>query len=323
MISARVLADSIYRPTPTVKTSSRLTTFEVIFPRSILAEFNTHKMISKNFASSRAIPNHKLIQRVEDNPFIPSWKLNQKGMSPGEPLSLSAAKEAYNVWIRCRDTMVSAAKYLGEDLDIHKGYVNRLLEPWMYVTGICTATDYDNLFFQRYDAAAEPSFYALAKVMYEQFRTSEPKELKLGQWHRPLANDEETVDLVCGYCADKMGLDLTVIDVLNQVSAGRCARVSVFNHEGIRSIDDDLKLYSKMVNSVPGHWSPLEHVATPAQPEDMVYRLDQLETINDGTFIVSVKPDELGYCGNLKGFKQLRKFFPNENVTEFYKEVTA
>ena len=49
-ISAKVLADSI---TPDGK---RLTTFEIKVPRIILAEFNTHRVLSRNFASSRAIP---------------------------------------------------------------------------------------------------------------------------------------------------------------------------------------------------------------------------------------------------------------------------
>lgn len=57
-ISAEIMADSIYD-------GSRLTTFVVKFPRIVLAEMNTHKMISKNSASSRAVPFKKMLERVK------------------------------------------------------------------------------------------------------------------------------------------------------------------------------------------------------------------------------------------------------------------
>ena len=41
------------------------------FPRIILAEVNTHRMLSKNTSSSRAIPFFKMVKSVTDNPFIP------------------------------------------------------------------------------------------------------------------------------------------------------------------------------------------------------------------------------------------------------------
>lgn len=47
---AKILADSLSPD------GVRLTTFKVTFPRIVLAEFNTHRMFSRNSASSRAIP---------------------------------------------------------------------------------------------------------------------------------------------------------------------------------------------------------------------------------------------------------------------------
>ena len=45
------------------------------FPRIILAEVNTHRMLSKNTSSSRAIPFHKMVKAVQENPFIPiAWQ---------------------------------------------------------------------------------------------------------------------------------------------------------------------------------------------------------------------------------------------------------
>ena len=60
---------------------SRLTTLELVFPRIVLAEFNTHRVFSRNSASSRAIPIKKMLARVNEDPYIPeAWTSNQKGM---------------------------------------------------------------------------------------------------------------------------------------------------------------------------------------------------------------------------------------------------
>ena len=71
MTSVKILADSLNL------SGNRLTTFELTFPRVILAEFNTHRMISRNAASSRAIPTEKLIQRVLDEAKASLAKLDE------------------------------------------------------------------------------------------------------------------------------------------------------------------------------------------------------------------------------------------------------
>ena len=73
----------------------RLTTFEAEIPRIVLAEFNTHRVFSRNSASSRAIPVKKMIQRVLDDPYVPeSWGKNQKGMQAGKDLEGDDAAHA-------------------------------------------------------------------------------------------------------------------------------------------------------------------------------------------------------------------------------------
>jgi hypothetical protein len=57
-IDCKILADSV-----AWHGGERLTTFEVTFPRIVLAEFNTHRMLSRNSASSRAIPVEKMLTR--------------------------------------------------------------------------------------------------------------------------------------------------------------------------------------------------------------------------------------------------------------------
>lgn len=57
------------------------------FPRIILAEVNTHRMLSKNTSSSRAIPFFKMVKPISDNPFIPyAFQKHHSGMQGEEYL---------------------------------------------------------------------------------------------------------------------------------------------------------------------------------------------------------------------------------------------
>ena len=132
--SARVLLDSI----STI--GVRLTTLEVTFPRFVLAEFNTHRQLSRNSASSRAVPTSKLIERVERDPVLPlEWGRNKAGMSASELLSAEETQAAKCIWLQARDDAVLRARRLLE-LNVHKQELNRLLEPFLWHTVIVTAT---------------------------------------------------------------------------------------------------------------------------------------------------------------------------------------
>ena len=79
MISAKVVADSIN------ESGNRITSLVVVIPRIVLAELNTHRALSKNSASSRAIPFKKMAKMVEENPFIPiAFQKDHKGMQGTE-----------------------------------------------------------------------------------------------------------------------------------------------------------------------------------------------------------------------------------------------
>ena len=145
-IEAKVIADSI-----SVR-GERITTFLLTFPRIILAEFNTHRAFSRNSASSRAIPFKKMVESVENNPFIPiAWQKDHKGMQGTEYLDKvphggsSDEDFAYDMWLEARDAAVENAKQLN-NLGVTKQLCNRILEPYMWHTVICTATDYENFF---------------------------------------------------------------------------------------------------------------------------------------------------------------------------------
>lgn len=187
--AAKILADSLSPD------GVRLTTFQTTFPRSILAEFNTHRMFSRNSASSRAIPVEKMIKMVMENPYVPpSWGKNQKGMQADTSFDhaddISFCEEN---WLHTRDLAVQKTKLL-LDRGVHKQLTNRLLEPFMWHTCIVTATEWSNFFHLRNHKDAHPDIQIIARMMQELYESSEPKKLDYGEWHLPLVTNEECIE---------------------------------------------------------------------------------------------------------------------------------
>ena len=284
MIEVKILADSIG------PNGVRITTFQWTYPRMVHSEVMTHRMLSRNASSSRAIPVKKQIQMVIDNPAIPlAFTKNKAGMQGGDPLDGEALQRAYTAWMDARDAAVCHAQMLA-DLEVHKQYANRILEPWAHITVVVTATDWDNFFALRCHEMAQPEIHALADASYAAREASVPKVLEEGQWHLPFITDEERQSVALQeFFSEK--------DILIKRSVARCARVSYLNHEGKQpTLEEDLKLYERLVGSAPIHASPAEH---------------QAQATNDPQFTFS---------GNLRGWIQYRKTLANENVLKFSKE---
>lgn len=244
--SARVIADSISRH------GVRLTTLEVRMHRFVLAEFNTHRAFSRNSASSRAIPVSKIMRRMTDEPVFPLvWASEQKGMQGGAEVDDTLA--ARKIWLSARNVAMQYAIQL-QELGVHKSIVNRLLEPFMAHTVIVTATDWSNFWTQRCSPLAQPEIRVAADCMRAAYVSSTPRLVEEHDWHTPYLDDEERQSL-------------TRTEAL-QVSAARCARVSYLTHDGRRDPAVDLLLYDKLVTAQPPHASPLEHVATPVNPDE-------------------------------------------------------
>ncbi len=239
--SARLLLDSIS------ETGTRLTTMEVTFPRFVLPEFNTHRVYSRNSASSRAVPTAKLIERALTEPAMPAeWGRNKPGMSASDVLSEEEAREAQRLWLEARDAAVAQARKL-QDLNVHKQVLNRILEPFLWHTVIVTATEWENFFELRCSPSAQPEICTAALLMRDALANSHPTLVRDDEWHLPLIQDDERA------------LD---IEEQKKISAARCARVSYLTHEGKRDIEKDLELCERLESD--RHLSPFEHVATPA-----------------------------------------------------------
>lgn len=298
--AAKILADSLS------PRGVRLTTLEVTFPRIVLAEFNTHRMLSRNSASSRAIPIERLLRRVMDNPYIPSeWGSNQKGMQAGEPLSEELQRLAHKEWLLARDKAVEQAQVL-LGVGLHKQLTNRLLEPFMWHTVIVTATEWSNFFNLRCHPHAHPDIRIAAEKMLAAITSRTPRKLEYGQWHLPLVGDEGDFDIEC---KDGTKILFGGAEDLTRISVGRCARVSYLTHDGKRDPQADIALHDRIVG--PGHMSPLEHQARPATEEDTERALFRLKDLRSAAGSRWVNPQDQWH-GNFRGWVQYRKEIPGE-----------
>lgn len=235
--SARVIADSVS------EAGKRITTIEATLPRIVLAELNTHRRLSRNSASSRAVPVRKMIERVRRDPYIPDeWPANCRGMSPHSEVIMPYVERC--AWLEdvehaCRKAENRAARGL------HKEIANRPLEPFMWHTVVITATEWDNFLNLRCNAATSRPLRLTALAIREALAASTPTPIPTGGWHLPFIRPEDRAE-----CAP---------EDLIPISTARCARVSYLTHDGRRDHSADLDLYARLLNG--GHMSPFEHPA--------------------------------------------------------------
>lgn len=244
--SAKVICDSIHE-------GSRITTMEVVCHRFVLAEFNTHRKFSRNSASSRAIPVEKQLQKVQENAAFPvEWPCEQPGMQGGTELEEDYLAFAQFLFDDVRTyTLDRIHQYLisyPEKVQrLHKSLINRLLEPFMWHTIVVTSTEWSNFFEQRCSPLAQPEIRVVAELMKGCLNFSVPEKLKRNEWHLPYISEVEK--------------ELYKESVCIKASAARCARVSTEYQDGLRDIEKDLNLFTKLINAFPPHWSPTEHPA--------------------------------------------------------------
>lgn len=302
LISAKVIADSV------CPQGVRMTTMEIEYPRFILAELNTHRMLSKNSASSRAIPVKAMHEFIRANPATPvSWGKNQPGMKANEDVGSAVATEAEQVWNRAKDDALHWADALAHKLAIHKQIANRITEPWMTMKTVISGTEWKNFFYLRNHPDAQPEIRALAEAMTVAYTTHLPVPLKPGQWHLPYITIAEYIPTgELQYFDDNF--NRISLEDARVISASCCAQVSYRKQDD--SFDKALKIYTQLIESEPAHASPVEHQATPMDIKSMC-RFEP-ETWQPGVSHVSANSDL--WSGNLRGWIQFRKLIRNEAV---------
>lgn len=308
--TARVIADSI------TEEGFRLTTFEATSWRPVLAEQNTHCVLARNSASSRAIPVTKQLQRfrdaVGDNPIV--WPREQKGMQGGSELDGEDKEAAEDLWNTLSEFVAGTIEEYVDahpepETRLHKSLLNRWLEVGLWQTQIITATQWDGYFWQRVHKDAEPHIRAMALAIQEVREASTPKLLLPGQWHLPYWAENgghesdwaDAQDIIWTPETDTEKLDELVLEVAKHCSVARCARVSYLTQSGIRDLTEDLRLYTNLTSNRvgsedPPHASPLEHICTP-WADNM-----QFVTVPDTDYTMGPLPK----LGKMVGWLQLR-----------------
>jgi len=262
-ISAKIIADSISI------SGSRITTFELEYPRFIHSEFLTHRLFSRNAASSRAIPVPRAIELIKENTAMPiHWGKNRPGMSAKEEcdehyiiLSEKTGEKIVDwnrtqIWNSARDAAIGYAEVFNS-LGYHKQIVNRLLEPFTHIKVVLTATELDNWFWLRNHEDAQPEIHELARQTLIALDDSVPVMLTSSDWHVPYFEDGHWIS------SDDENVNhegVTLQDAI-AVSSSCAAQVSY------RRLDDSVEkarsIYERLIVALPPHFSPMEHQAKP------------------------------------------------------------
>lgn len=322
-ISVKVLADSISEK------GDRITSFELEYPRFLHCELMTHRVLSKNSSSSRAIPIGSMIDYTMNNMAMPVfWGKKKKGMQATEEINPEVAKF---LWVESFQNAVQSLKKMDEVL-LHKQIANRILEPFQMMKVVLTGTDFDNFFNLRFHTDTLPEFVMLVDKMYKAMDESIPNTLRAGEWHLPYVhisqteNPEDTYYFV--YDGNTSGSETSgynyeirlTLEEAKKWSTSHCASVSYrteqLSEKGVEGIFDML------VQADVVHSSPLEHQATPIKLPNWsmdgrldVNLIDDIETWEEG--ITHLKRSGELCSGNLTGYIQHRHLIQNNTCEDF------
>ena len=325
-ISAKVICDSISEQ------GVRLTTFEIEYPRFIHSEVMTHRSLSKNSSSSRAIPITKMLEQIESNMAIPLyWGKAKSGMQATEEVDIDDVWWYEEKWKFAFDEVSYRIEQLSDNVEGKKGFMpplhkqvpNRLSEPFQMMKVVITGTDFDNFFNLRIHKDAQPEICMLAYKMYQAMQESKPYLLKAGEWHLPFVN--------IGWngkgemCYADEDFNFVELEQAIKLSAASCASVS-YRTEGM-TLEKADKIFDMLIKAEVIHSSPFEHLATPIVEKFEYFDKEDLDTgyeVNlplhpdsweDGVTHMN-KQGEL-CSGNLRGFIQYRHLLPNNTNWKF------
>ena len=252
-----------------------LSTLLLRYPRWIHAEQRTHRLVSleegiefipatpslmadpnlsRNAASSRAIPVKKMIDDVRADPATPLWwGKNVSGMQAPEELTGDALESVKKAWSASMEAALAWADLMAM-AGAHKQIVNRALEPYSHITVLVSATEWENFLELRDHTDAEPHIQILAREIRKCLEDeSTIQTLQPGEWHLPFITHEDRIDV-----EDTKG----AIEALKALSVARCASTSYKTVDGFdMTLDRAQAVFDKLVTSKPIHASPLEHVA--------------------------------------------------------------
>lgn len=308
-IKATTLLDSVST------SDERLTTFVVEYPRLVLAELNTHRMLSRNSASSRAIPFDKMTTQLTARPVRfgeANPGMQDKGEEYTRPVFYEDADEYFSpeeYWEIAKNSAQKMARGYYR-AGYHKQVYNRLTDHFQMMKTVISGTEWANFFWLRNHASADPTFAELAWVMQQAMQESVPQTLLPSEWHLPYVTSRRNGNGKMGYWLDSE-TQLCENDAL-KVSAARCAAVSYRNTD--YGLEKCRQVHDKLVGDDRKHGSAMEHQAKV---------MTGLDAGGEITLVTNPKTWEPGithmdsefnlWSGNFKGWVQYRKLIPGEN----------
>lgn len=261
--------------------NERITCFRVTYPRIVHSEFMRHRSGSYCSASSRAIPLDRMIDQYYG--FVPDkWRKHQSGMQPNEDhsftdLELQFFKFQYEKIMN--DTMIKALKLHDKGRGLAKEQVNRLLEPYSFITHLVQMSEsgFKNLFELRTHTTAQYEFRVIAEMMKEQYDKSIPVKRV---FHLPFFEYETDVSKDNFYDAA-------------MISSARCARTSYYNHENKKTLpSEDFELSKRLVRDK--HFSPFEFpVIDRFEAEELFTNIKWFEFVEQGRWWKKVELKEI------------------------------
>lgn len=315
--SARVLADSVSPK------GVRLTTLEATFPRPILSEVNTHRALSRNSASSRAIPVIKQIRKLLAHPFVPSKiGINQSGMQASRFLEGEELRKAQENVILKRDRAVIGAledlagreyvtKAFGSELpnifangfddkalavvDAILAHYGKVIEAQKLVSGFETPDGFLNIHKQTLNRYLEPFMWHTAVISatdWDNFYALRIHE-----------NAQPEIDEIARLMKEAM--DASTPTLLNY---GEWHLPFVQDEEKATIDDENIEAWKKISSGRTARVSYETHNGTRDTVKDT-----ELSTglENDGHMSpfehVATPVEDDGYIGNFKGWLQMRK----------------
>lgn len=296
-INATVIADSI---TPY---GVRITTLELEYPRFIHAELMTHRVFSRNSASSRAIPIKTMLDTIMFNPAMPiHWGKNQAGMQAKEELEQPQKIRAQALWNTAKTAAVKYSDQMHE-AGVHKQIANRITEPFQHMKVVVTSTEWNNWDWLRYHADAQPEIKELARKTIDARTNSIPQKLNAVEWHVPYVQTKRN-DVGWLEYYDEHNREISAHQAI-MISASCCAQTSYRKSDS--TLEKAETIYKRLIESEPCHASPVEHQAC-------VVDFDYAKIGNSQTWptgITHVDRDGEFWSGNFRGWVQYRQLVPN------------
>lgn len=340
---AKVLADSVDSH------GNRLLTLEETYPRLVHAERMTHRIQSKNSASTRAIPLSNQLRNLLENPFIPEkFGINQPGMQSYNHLSGLKHDDAVEVWLTGRDRALTttielilgreaAADVLGYNPRrefVHRDTLTEHFDEVMEIIPKSTdtidlnETGFLNVHKQLAGRGLEAYMWHTIIVSGTEwdnyFALRDHKEAQgeiatAARLSRKAIENSTPIQLEHGQWHTPLVEPGEFDDTFDAIraSGARTAAVS-YNRQAVKNFEKEVGRYNDLRNG--GHMSPLEHQATPFSEGELIARDNMAEAasragrmVELGELAIRQLEESTQFLGNFRGWRQHRKDIEHED----------